>query len=631
MSESIDYSKLVKQAQLGDGASSDELAAQARQRLYAYVYRIVLEEHLAQDIVQETMLEMFKILGKLENADRFWPWLRAIAFNQIRRHREQQKRHRKGSMPYSVEPEDKRADGEAGLTNLVGRELKQVVVAAVRQLKPRHRQVLTMRCYEEMQYDEIAELMGCSELGARVLFYRAKKSLQRALSRKGLGKAFLLTALALFGKMTAPSEAAAAKVSITAATCKVGAGAALLGIAASKTAIVSLTTAGVLAVGTVVTTSGPDDPLAGSRKRPGGTQSAGQVRAKGSVEETWYYFPEGPGGPVTMRMMRADSADSLFYCAWRQNEQANYHFDRHKNTAYVQNSRMWRQDLRVWRLPTDKPDLRQFLSKVEGLTEQMEYVQADRDGLLVITTTGGEQGNNGSRKIYHKHILDEEYFRYDWPTSIRTVDNRDEMHKRGWTYFRVKGRIGGRRVSGTGRIPLVYAASYQYRPWLRLKVAGQAELVDTAQEALIYDENSKVVASYAGGSFFKGLARPWAGLHTIDTIRRDAAERRVVFETKYDPTEGKVEIILTNGQGKIVYTIDMAADLIEQISFSTKDGVAGELRFSYLQDIEQAGQDFVEPSPGRKYGSLRRKSPGMLWLMRLMNGNWAAESPNKKQ
>jgi RNA polymerase sigma factor (sigma-70 family) len=577
------------------------------------------------------MLEMFRILGKLENADRFWPWLRAIAFNQIKRHRKQQKRHRKGSAPYSVEPEDKRADGEAGLTNLVGRELKQVVVAAVRQLRPRHRQVLTMRCYEEMQYDEIAELMGCSELGARVLFYRAKKSLQRALSRKGLGKTFLLTALALFGKMTAPSEAAAAKVSVTAATCEVGAGAALLGITASKTAIVSLTAAGILAVGTIVTTSTPDDPLAGSHKQPNSTVPAGQVRAKGSIEETWYYFPEGPGGPVTMRMMRADSPDSLFYCAWRQNEQANYRFDSRENAAYIENSRMWRKDLRVWRLPTDKPDLRQFLSKVEGPTGQMEYVQADGAGLLVISRAGNEQGNNDSRKIYHKHILDEEYFRYDWPIRIKTVDDRDQMHKRGWTYFKVEGRIGAKRVSGTGRIPLVYAAGYQHGPWLRLKIAGRAELIDTAQEALIYDDNSKVVASYAGGSFFKGLARPWAGLHTIDTVRRDAAEKEVVFETEYDPTQGKAEIILTNGQGKIVYAIDMAADLIEQISFSTKDGAEGELRFSYLQDIEQAGQDFVEPSPATKYGSLRRKSPGMLWLVRLMNDNWATESPNKKQ
>ena len=86
MDEERDYVGLVRQAQLGDRASLDSLARLARGRLYACVYRIVLREDLAQDIVQESMLEMFKVFGKLERADRFWPWLRGIAFNKIRRH-----------------------------------------------------------------------------------------------------------------------------------------------------------------------------------------------------------------------------------------------------------------------------------------------------------------------------------------------------------------------------------------------------------------------------------------------------------------------------------------------------------------------------------------------------------------
>jgi len=73
MDENKDYIELVKQAQLGDGESLDSLAGLVRGRLYAYVYRITLEEDLTQDIVQESMLEMFKVFRDLERSDRFWP------------------------------------------------------------------------------------------------------------------------------------------------------------------------------------------------------------------------------------------------------------------------------------------------------------------------------------------------------------------------------------------------------------------------------------------------------------------------------------------------------------------------------------------------------------------------------
>ncbi|MHC4482071.1 MAG: hypothetical protein ACYSW4_00840, partial [Planctomycetota bacterium] len=467
----------------------------------------------------------------------------------------------------------------------------------------------------------IAELMGCSELGVRVLFCRAKRALQKELSRKGFGRGFLLTALVLFGKMTAPSEAAAAQMSVTAAGTKVGVAAALLGMAASKTAVVSLTTAGVLAVGAIVATSGPDETMGVPGEKPTASSPViGQAnRARGAVEECWYYFPESADGPVMMRTMKLNSRGGRFYCAWRQNEEANYRFNKRKNTIYIENWRMWQRDLTVRRLPTDEPELRDFLSRLEGRNEDMEYVAGAGDGLLVIARWG--VNGNQSRIVHHHHILDEEYFRYDWPAGIKTVDNRDLMHKRGWTYFTAVGQINGERVSGAGRIPFVYAAGEEYAPWLRLEVGDGLTFVDTSTEALIYDGRGIVVTSYPGGSFFKGLGRPWMGLHTIDTVRRDAAEQQVWFQTKYKQKEKRAEVVITYGEGKLIYTINMEMDVIEKITFAMSDGKKGELRFSYLQDIGEAGGEFVEPQISRYYRNKRRASPGMLWLTKLISDN----------
>jgi RNA polymerase sigma-70 factor (ECF subfamily) len=186
MDNNKDYIELVEQARSGNRQSLDTLAQRIRGRLYAYVYRIVLREDISQDIVQESMLEMFNNLEKLEQTDRFWPWLCKIAFYKTRHYYAKEHRHKTVSISDAGDwPQDELKDARTGLTALIGDELKQLIFDAMRELKPKHRAVLAMRCYEEMQYSQIAQLMGSSELSTRVLFYRAKEALHKHFSKKG--------------------------------------------------------------------------------------------------------------------------------------------------------------------------------------------------------------------------------------------------------------------------------------------------------------------------------------------------------------------------------------------------------------------------------------------------------------
>lgn len=572
MSDADNYIELVKKAQRGDNDCLNRLTELARERLRVYVYRLTLEDAKAEDIVQESMLEMFKILGKLKEADRFWPWLCGIALNKIHRHERTERRQR--TVSASAIGYGGAQKKQEGLEELVSQELKQIVSAAMRGLKTRYRAVLSMRCYDEMSYSEIAESLGCSEFAARMLFCRAKRALQKQLSRRGLGKGALLMALVLFGKMTASTEAAAANVSVTASAVKAGVAAGLATVASSKMAVVTLATAGALAVGTMVATSGPDRTIAGSVAKP--VRSSQIISPNGqasrSVEECWYYFPKGPGGPVMLRLMRADAGGEQLYCSWRQNEGGNFYFDMRKDTFYIRNCPMWRSDFGVRRLPTDGVELSEFLSQVEGRREEMEYIRGSGDGLLVIARRGEDEDSDRTRVIRHYNVLEEEYFRYNLPAGARVVDERDAMHRRGWTYFGISGEINGKEVLGAGRIPFVYATSKHHSPWLKLQV-GERKILDDS---------------------FIGLGRPWMGLHTIDTVRRDAAEQQIWFETEYEPSSGKGKVKLTSEEGEMVYTIDMERDVIERIAFSREEG-DGELRFEYLEDVGNVGSEFVRP------------------------------------
>jgi RNA polymerase sigma-70 factor (ECF subfamily) len=614
-----EYAQLIKQAQLGDKECLNRLAEAARVHLHEYVMRLTLEKDLTHDIVQESILEMFKVFDKLKNADRFWAWLDGIAFNKIRSHYGRQWRHKTISLSdigYEIATEE----SQNALADMVNHELKQIVLRSIMELSPRQRAVLTMRCYKEMPYSEIARSMGCTELGAQSLFYRAKKALAKKLSRHGLGKGYLLTALVLFGKLTAATEASAANVSVTAATLKVSTTVSLLSILTSKTAILSLVTAGLITGGAAVVTQGTAKIDNEQQKSVESTfiNTPNQNNASKNTEQSWYYFPEGTGRPVMMRLLKFNTSGEYSYCEYLQNQHANYYYD--KKNIYINNSRMYNPDLSVRRLPTDKEDLSQFISRVEGRQVDMQYVPSKRNGLLVISGYFNDNSDKIRMIDHHSNVLEEEYFQFDWPESAKIVDNRDAMHKRGWTYFRIAGQIGGKPVSGMGRIPFVYATRMRTSPWLILQLGDGLKIVDSASEAYVLDGSGKALARYKAGSFFKGLARPWMGLHTIDTVRRDAAEKQLWFETKRI-SGNKTEVVLIDGQVKLIYTIDMENDVIEKIKFLTGNSNEGELRFSYLQNIDNADSEFVQPKTG-SYRQSQQNSPDTLWLMKLINNSW---------
>ena len=612
MDQQLDQIELIRRAQCGDRQSLELLARQAKSRLYTYVYRLTQQEELAQEIVQESLFEMCKVLGKLKKADRFWPWLHGIATNKLRRYYRTERTQRNLAAA-NMEQKVSMKDRQDGLERLVGDELKQIVWSAMQKLRTRYKAVLIMRCYDGMAYSDIAEALGCTEFSTRMLFLRAKRSLQRELSRNGFSKGTLLAALMLFGKMTAPSKAAAAQISISAAAMKVGVVAGVAGLATTKTAIISLTAAGALTAG-VVTTSHSWKNAENPNAVLSGAQVVGQN--DNANEEYWYYFPQGPSGPL---MLRGNAKTPDGGSSWQvlQNDRDNYYYS--DNRVHINNHRMWASDLSVLTIPTDDPGMIDFICQMEDRPNNMDRISATGRGLLVVAERNKANDAAKPWAIRHYNILDEDYFQSDWPASARSVDNRDEMHQRGWTYFRLTGQINGRGVFGTGRIPFVYSRSARYSPWLKLQV-GNLTVVDTARDAYVQSSASDQIQTYRAGSFFKGLLRPWAGFHTIDTVRRDAAQQRIPFEARLMPGSEVAEVELNYQGMKLVYKIDLKTDVIDEITFSTDQGVVGNLRFSYLQSIDGVSGEFASPIGPRQRTDLQNSS-GLLWLIELAKGS----------
>jgi hypothetical protein len=317
-------------------------------------------------------------------------------------------------------------------------------------------------------------------------------------------------------------------------------------------------------------------------------------------------------------MLRAQSRTSPARVL--QNDHANYTFA--NDTVHINNYRMWLDDLSVFKLPTDSTEMRGFLAQVEGIRNDIQPVSAGKGrGLLAIVERKTEDADvRRPWTISSSNVLDSDYFQSDWPSDARIVDSRDAMHQRGWTYFRVRGDVRGQSITGTGRIPFVYAAAKQHSAWMRLKIGDTFSVVDGGPTAVLQDAQGAALGQYPRGSFFKGLSRPWMGLHTIDSVRRDAAEQRTRFETQLLAGGRQAQVAVLSDTTQLVYLIDVEADLVRRIDFFVGNAQVGSLEFEYLQDVSVGSNEFTAP-PTRSERASLRNSAGLLWLVRLANGH----------
>jgi RNA polymerase sigma-70 factor (ECF subfamily) len=241
-------SELVRLAQLGDQQSLDRLAGAVAPRLQAYIYRLTLNYDLAQDLLQETLLKMVERIKELRQPECLWAWLFRTALGLVQHY--YRDRAREQAVTFSAASRKRlteylSGDHEDGLSYAMRRELCEATVDSIAGLRLTYRNVLSLRCFEQMSYAEIAEALECKELRARVLFFRAKRSLSRQLLRRGFAQGLLVTALGFFGWLTSPGDSASAGA-VTASSLSVGAVAKFVGLAGTSSGMaVVVTIAGV--------------------------------------------------------------------------------------------------------------------------------------------------------------------------------------------------------------------------------------------------------------------------------------------------------------------------------------------------------------------------------------------------
>jgi RNA polymerase sigma-70 factor (ECF subfamily) len=171
--ERVYRSVLVVRCQAGDRAAFEELVELYQPRL-RYFLASMAGEHAADDLLQEVWFDVFRGVARLADPGAFAAWLYRIArhraLGELRKRRQPLSSLEGIDLP-AEEPEEDDFSAEDA----------QRVHAALIQLPLEHREVLLLRFFEAMTYEDIAAVTGCQLGTVRSRIHYAKRALRRVM------------------------------------------------------------------------------------------------------------------------------------------------------------------------------------------------------------------------------------------------------------------------------------------------------------------------------------------------------------------------------------------------------------------------------------------------------------------
>lgn len=169
----------------------DALVAKYEKKIFNIIYRFIGDYEEATDLTQETFISAFRHYDNFRGDSKVFTWLYQIArnlcINRIRQ-RERQRSLRIESLdqPRDANDEDSMTREIADLTQspqqkLEQKELSQRIMAAIESLPPDYKEVILLREFQELSYNEIVEVTGLTLENVKTRLSRARGMLRRKL------------------------------------------------------------------------------------------------------------------------------------------------------------------------------------------------------------------------------------------------------------------------------------------------------------------------------------------------------------------------------------------------------------------------------------------------------------------
>lgn len=150
--------------------------------VFAFLIRMLGSPEEAEDLCQDTFMNLIKAAGRYKPEGKFQSWLYRIAGNQARSRLRRRKILR--WLPLSEEHDNNPASGSDALASMASREEQRQVQEAIARLPERQREALVLKQYQELSYREIADAMDTTVSSVQMLLHRAMTALRKDLASR---------------------------------------------------------------------------------------------------------------------------------------------------------------------------------------------------------------------------------------------------------------------------------------------------------------------------------------------------------------------------------------------------------------------------------------------------------------
>src|SRR5262247_885964 len=166
----------------GDKRALQVLYARHNVRVYRFVLRLTGNQSLAEDLVSEVFLDVWRQAEGFESKSQVSTWLLAIArYKALSALRRRTDEHLDDQMAATIED-----TADSPETVVDTKDRNTVVQKCLRQLSPAHREVIDLVYYHEKSVDEVAKIVGVPAATVKTRMFYARSKMADLLKQSGV-------------------------------------------------------------------------------------------------------------------------------------------------------------------------------------------------------------------------------------------------------------------------------------------------------------------------------------------------------------------------------------------------------------------------------------------------------------
>lgn len=175
--------KLIEECRGGNLKNFGKLVEQTSPFAFSLAFRMLGDEDLAKDVVQESMVSIWQKLNKIRSAEVYKTWIYRIVINKCY----DELRHKKRNREYVADEKTWQTLSEKisqmPSSQMENDETSRIIGMLTDKLSPKQKAIFILSEIEEMTSDEISDITGISKTLIKANLYHARKSISGMIEK----------------------------------------------------------------------------------------------------------------------------------------------------------------------------------------------------------------------------------------------------------------------------------------------------------------------------------------------------------------------------------------------------------------------------------------------------------------